>query len=235
MTTDEEETLVPPAVAAKPTEELTPAAAAALCRISTKIEDQPPPQHSDRPAVWDLVIADMRDRDTIGRGRYGTPLQTHNGRDALVDAYQETLDQVVYLRQEIEERADFRAELAAAREEARRARAVLLSEAEADHLREVLAVAEIEWPCRREADLNAEETLAVIDRVTAPALGTWQPSERDLLKDARLIVRERIRNDEVRISQFRGARTDQAVIDIWQRHVDNGKAIEALLTRMLDG
>jgi hypothetical protein len=43
-------------------------------------------------------------RDHVGRARYGTPLQAHNGRDALVDAYQEALDLVVYLRQAIEER-----------------------------------------------------------------------------------------------------------------------------------
>jgi hypothetical protein len=39
-----------------------------------------------------------------------TPLQPHNGRDALADAYQEALDLVVYLRQEIAEREDLRAE-----------------------------------------------------------------------------------------------------------------------------
>ena len=68
------------------------------------LHDQPPPIPSDRPAVWDLVIADMQDRDRIGRERYGTPLQPHNGRDALVDAYQEALDLAVYLRQAIAER-----------------------------------------------------------------------------------------------------------------------------------
>ncbi len=71
----------------------------------TLIDDQPPPVPNDRPAVWELVIADMQDRDRVGRARYGTPLQPHNGRDALVDAYQEALDLVVYLRQAIEERA----------------------------------------------------------------------------------------------------------------------------------
>lgn len=40
----------------------------------------------------------------MGRARYGTPLQAGNGRDALVDAYQEALDLCVYLRQAIEER-----------------------------------------------------------------------------------------------------------------------------------
>jgi len=50
------------------------------------------------------VIDDMQKRDVVGRERYGTPLQATNGRDALVDAYQEALDLVVYLRQAIEER-----------------------------------------------------------------------------------------------------------------------------------
>lgn len=65
---------------------------------------QPPPKPNALPAVWSLVIADMSERDTTGRARYGTPLQAHNGRDALVDAYQEALDLVVYLRQAIAER-----------------------------------------------------------------------------------------------------------------------------------
>ena len=68
------------------------------------IQDQPPPVDNDLPAVWDLVMADMKDRDQVGRQRYGTPLQPHNGRDALMDAYQEALDLAVYLRQAIFER-----------------------------------------------------------------------------------------------------------------------------------
>jgi hypothetical protein len=72
--------------------------------MRTKIKDQPPPIQSQSPAIWPLVIKDMRDRDAVGRARYGTPLQAHNGRDALVDAYQEALDLAVYLRQAIFER-----------------------------------------------------------------------------------------------------------------------------------
>ncbi len=68
------------------------------------VEHQPPPKPNAGPPVWDLVIQDMRDRDLVGRERYGTPLQPHNGRDALVDAYQEVLDAAVYLRQAIYER-----------------------------------------------------------------------------------------------------------------------------------
>jgi hypothetical protein len=50
-----------------------------------------------------LVLADMRERDVIGRERYGTPLTSGNGRDHLVDACQEILDSVVYLANELDE------------------------------------------------------------------------------------------------------------------------------------
>lgn len=69
-----------------------------------EVTDQPPPVPNGTKPVWELVMTDMAERDRVGRERYGTPLQTHNGRDALVDAYQEALDLVVYLRQAIEER-----------------------------------------------------------------------------------------------------------------------------------
>jgi len=65
---------------------------------------EPDPIKTDERPVWELVIEDMRQRDNEGRAKYGTPLQASNGRDALVDAYQEVLDLAVYLRQEIERR-----------------------------------------------------------------------------------------------------------------------------------
>lgn len=64
-------------------------------------------QHAPTPSsgdCWRLVIEDMEARRRLGIARYGTPLQPHNGRDALVDAYQEALDLAVYLRQAIAER-----------------------------------------------------------------------------------------------------------------------------------
>jgi hypothetical protein len=61
------------------------------------VEPQAPPRRTDGPAIWPLVIADMQSRDAAGRAKYGTPLQANNGRDALVDAYQEALDLAVYL------------------------------------------------------------------------------------------------------------------------------------------
>jgi hypothetical protein len=70
------------------------------------VDEQAPPvaERNDKPVVWELVIADMQERDQVGRQRYGTPLQPHNGRDPLIDAYQELLDAAVYIRQAIYER-----------------------------------------------------------------------------------------------------------------------------------
>lgn len=67
------------------------------------IKDQPAPAANACRPVWENVVDDMRARDEIGRERYGMPLQPFNGRDALVDAYQEALDLAVYLRQAIAE------------------------------------------------------------------------------------------------------------------------------------
>lgn len=66
--------------------------------------EQPQPIVNDTKPIWELVVFDMVERDIVGRRRYGTPLQAFNGRSALNDAYQEALDLVVYLRQEIRER-----------------------------------------------------------------------------------------------------------------------------------
>lgn len=65
---------------------------------------EPDPVKTAGRPIWELVIEDMQERDRAGRAKYGTPLQANNGRDALVDAYQEVLDLAVYLRQAIEER-----------------------------------------------------------------------------------------------------------------------------------
>ncbi len=67
-------------------------------------EKQPPSVKNDLPDVWDLVLLDMAERDAIGEKKHGKRLQPYNGRDSLIDAYQEALDLVVYLRQAIYER-----------------------------------------------------------------------------------------------------------------------------------
>jgi len=84
-------------------------------------EAQPDPIANNNPAIWpliiehvsrihigsrdvlDLLVADMVDRHRIGVERYGVPLQAGNGRDALIDAYQEALDLCAYMRQAHEE------------------------------------------------------------------------------------------------------------------------------------
>lgn len=77
----------------------------AIAKKPAAINDpQPPPRPNLLPSVWSLVIGDMAARDKTGVAKYGVPLQPHNGRDALVDAYQEALDLCVYLRQAIYER-----------------------------------------------------------------------------------------------------------------------------------
>jgi hypothetical protein len=65
---------------------------------------EPDPIPNDLPGVWGLVQKDMRLRNKFGEDKYGTHLQPHNGRDALKDAYEESLDLCVYLRQALYER-----------------------------------------------------------------------------------------------------------------------------------
>jgi hypothetical protein len=90
---------------------------------------QPAPIQNDKPALWPMVIedfknyygeeligktphlsvviADMNSRDQFGRKKYGVPLQMHNGRNAVNDAYEELLDGAVYLKQAIEEGTNY--------------------------------------------------------------------------------------------------------------------------------
>ncbi|MCW2768516.1 MAG: hypothetical protein JWO11_4475 [Nocardioides sp.] len=66
--------------------------------------EQAMPTPNESPSVQGMVRADLETREEIGRERYGTALQPHNGRDALRDAYEEALDLACYLRQAIAER-----------------------------------------------------------------------------------------------------------------------------------
>ncbi|MGE4544194.1 MAG: hypothetical protein AB7D06_08795 [Pedobacter sp.] len=63
-----------------------------------------PMSRQGRQNVLPEVIKDLEARTAVGITKYGTQLQTHNGRDALIDAYQESLDQVQYLKQVLMER-----------------------------------------------------------------------------------------------------------------------------------
>lgn len=54
--------------------------------------------------IYPLVLKDIEARVKAGKQKYGTLLQSHNGRDALWDLYQELIDAAMYIRQVIEER-----------------------------------------------------------------------------------------------------------------------------------
>jgi hypothetical protein len=86
--------------------------------VLSSLTDQPLPTRSPRSVdVAPLVIQDIEARIRRGIETYGQPLRTHNGRDALWDAYEEQIDGALYLRQAIEEIKDLRAEIAALRAE----------------------------------------------------------------------------------------------------------------------
>lgn len=66
---------------------------------------QPAPTRGTGTSVQWMVRQDLAERERQGVQKYGTSLHAHNGRDALIDAYQEALDLACYLRQAIEERS----------------------------------------------------------------------------------------------------------------------------------
>ena len=66
------------------------------------VKPQPKPS-GDGQDVTSLVVEDLLARSDAGEKKYGTRLKTFNGRNPLVDAYQEALDLAVYLRQAIAE------------------------------------------------------------------------------------------------------------------------------------
>jgi hypothetical protein len=66
--------------------------------------DQELPETNDSVPVQDQVCDYVQRRKQVGIQRYGTPLQAHNGRDALRDAFEEAVDLVQYLAQLIIER-----------------------------------------------------------------------------------------------------------------------------------
>jgi hypothetical protein len=50
-------------------------------------------------SVTRAVMADLEEREKHGTAKYGTTLQTFNGRSALVDLYQELIDATQYCKQ----------------------------------------------------------------------------------------------------------------------------------------
>ena len=60
------------------------------------------PKGTGKP-ITDLLINDLIERREFGTSKYGEPLKAFNGRDPLIDAYQELIDLLVYIRQHMEE------------------------------------------------------------------------------------------------------------------------------------
>lgn len=72
--------------------------------MTTPAKQPEPTPRPEAPSIQAAVRADLEIREQIGIETYGTHLTAHNGRDALRDAYEEALDQALYLRQAIAER-----------------------------------------------------------------------------------------------------------------------------------
>lgn len=72
--------------------------AAAPERAGREGDSQELPTPNNRPFVQTAVIEDIQKRLELGQRRYGTGLQTGNGRKMLLDSYEEALDLTIYLR-----------------------------------------------------------------------------------------------------------------------------------------
>lgn len=57
--------------------------------------DQPSPKGKGTP-IADIVAKHVLERKELGTKRYGEPLKANNGRDPLIDLYQELHDALVY-------------------------------------------------------------------------------------------------------------------------------------------
>lgn len=56
---------------------------------------------SEQGGRWFTLSSDLEHRAAAGEKKYGTRLKTDNGRDAVVDAYEEAQDAVMYLAQAV--------------------------------------------------------------------------------------------------------------------------------------
>ncbi len=61
---------------------------------------EPPPEKGE-VSVLNAVMFDLQARSDFGMSKYGKRLMSHNGRNSLLDAYQEALDLVMYLKQRL--------------------------------------------------------------------------------------------------------------------------------------
>jgi len=93
------EAMPAPALAARSEAEVSTPDRPPAPQLRQRPGDQPlPTSRDDHPGTHHEVIEDLLARRELGLGRYGSLLQPHNGRSFLRDAYEESLDQAVYLR-----------------------------------------------------------------------------------------------------------------------------------------
>lgn len=69
----------------------------------TNTNYQPAPKPGGQ-VVYTELIKDIESRAEFGRSKYGQDLCTDDGRDTLVDMYQEALDLCVYFKKLLMER-----------------------------------------------------------------------------------------------------------------------------------
>ena len=74
-----------------------------LISIRNHYSPEPPPVKGKKEVLPEL-IKDLQKREKVGIKKYGTKLMTDNGRDPMIDAYQELCDLCVYLKQFLMER-----------------------------------------------------------------------------------------------------------------------------------
>lgn len=104
---------------------------------------QPKPTPNDLPYIADLLQRDLDDRRAFGRSKYPDELQPFNGRNPLVDAYQEVWDDLFYIRQVMYEAQHNAAQVLSIAEQIEHPHVIMPPEKVAEQLREI---AERIWP-----------------------------------------------------------------------------------------
>lgn len=72
--------------------------------IKNFVTEKQTPTPKGTVEIITLVREDFENRTEFGRKKYGEVLKAENGRDPLIDAYQEAIDLVMYLRQMLYEK-----------------------------------------------------------------------------------------------------------------------------------
>ena len=70
--------------------------------VATSVQG-PPDQSGGGSEIYQLVLHDIIERSEFGARKYGMPLRTEADIDWMVNAYQELLDMLVYMRGRIEQ------------------------------------------------------------------------------------------------------------------------------------